>query len=429
MAFSIAILPMKTLAKKLTLLFIGLAAVVQAGAQGSGGINAPEQRDKPYLILVSLDGFRWDYPMRYDTPALDRIIANGIQAESLVPVFPTLTFPNHYSIATGLYPANHGLVGNRFPSNDRSRFYSLRDRSAVEDGRWYSGEPIWVAAERNGMVSAAFFFVGTEAPIHGIRPTHWNSFNAQIAGARRVDQVLEWLALPEERRPHMITLYFEDVDSTTHSEGVGAPLMVQAVRRVDGYLDRLLTGIDALPFADQIYLFVVSDHGLSNYRRDVDPFIVSEVVDLTGVRAVEHGSAVFLFFDEPDPVRAAAMANRINQNWDRGQAVVPGQAPSSWHVPANAGFADVIVQADARVAVRAQPGGFPSSVGDHGWAPGFPEMHGIFIAMGPRLPKGERVHRIDAVDIYPLMLEILGLPQNGEIDGNPAKLVPLLSAW
>ena len=418
---------MTILALRIALLLVGLAAATASAAQGSGGMNAPDQRDKPYLILVSLDGFRWDYPMRYDTPALDRIIANGIRAESLVPVFPTLTFPNHYSIATGLYPANHGLIGNRFFSRDRSRFYNMRDRSTVEDGRWYGGEPIWVVAERNGMVSAAYFFVGTEAPIHGIRPSHWNSFNARIAGARRVDQVLEWLRMPEEQRPHLITLYFEDVDSVTHAEGVGAPLMVQSVQRVDGYLDRLLTGIEALPIVEEIYLFVVSDHGLSNYRRDVEPFVIADVVDLTGVRAVEHGSVVFLYLDEPDPVRAAAMANRINERWDRGQAVVPGQAPSSWRIPADAGFADVIVQADSRVAVRAQPGGFPSSIGDHGWAPGSTDMHGIFIAMGPRLPKGERVRRVEAVDIYPLMLEVLGLPQIGEIDGDPSKLVPLLS--
>lgn len=398
-----------------------------ASGQGSGGINAPDQRDKPYLILISIDGFRWDYPARYDTPTIDRIIDQGIRAESLVPVFPSLTFPNHYSIATGLYPAHHGLIGNRFYSADRSRMYSLRDRSAVEDGSWYRGEPIWVLAERNGMVSAAYFFVGTEAPIHGIRPTYWHPFNAQIAGTRRVDKVLEWLAMPEEHRPHVITLYFEDVDSTSHEEGVGAPIMVEAVERVDAYLDRLLTGIEALPIAEEVYILLVSDHGQSSYRRDVDMFVIEDVVDLTGVQAIDHGSVVFLYFDEPDPIRAAVMADRINRQWNRGQAVLPGEAPSSWNIGKDAGFADVIVQADSRVAVRAHRGDRPTTRGDHGWAPGFPDMHGIFIAMGPRLPNGERVRRIEAVDIYPLMVEILGLPKDGEIDGDASKLVPLLS--
>ncbi len=114
-------------------LFVSTAAY----AAGSGGVNAPDQRDKPYLILVSIDGFRWDYPDPGITPTLDRIAANGIRAQELVPVFPTLTFPNHYSIATGLYPANHGLIGNRFPSKDRTKFYSLYDRDSVQDGSWY----------------------------------------------------------------------------------------------------------------------------------------------------------------------------------------------------------------------------------------------------------------------------------------------------
>ena len=138
-----------------------------AFAAGSGGTNAPGQRDKPYLILVSIDGFRWDYQALYDTPTLDRIATSGVRADAMIPVFPTLTFPNHYSIATGLYPANHRLIGNKFPSKDRRRMYSLSDREAVQDGSWYGGNPVWVEAENAGLVTAAYYFVGTEAPVNG----------------------------------------------------------------------------------------------------------------------------------------------------------------------------------------------------------------------------------------------------------------------
>jgi len=174
-----------------------LAHGVQAVAaddfsDGSKGVNSKQQQHKPYLILVSIDGFRWDYMDLYPTPNLNRIAAAGVRAERLLPVFPTLTFPNHYSIATGLYPANHGLVGNEFPDHARNKWYALHDRESIEDRWFYQGEPIWVTAETQGMVAASFFFVGTEAPIQGVRPSHWRLYEHDIAGEERVDQVLSW---------------------------------------------------------------------------------------------------------------------------------------------------------------------------------------------------------------------------------------------
>jgi len=219
------------------LLLLVSSAVLTAG---SGGVNAPDQRDKPYLILISIDGFRWDYQDLYDTPTMDRIAASGIRADASIPVFPTLTFPNHYSIATGLYPANHGLISNAFPSKDRKNFYNYRDPETVQDGSWYGGEPVWVAAERSGMVSAAYFFIGTEAPVNGIAPTYWNAFNYDIRGIDRVDQVIKWLSMPDKKRPHVITLYFEDVDVATHSYGPGSEQSIAAIKRVDDYLGRLM---------------------------------------------------------------------------------------------------------------------------------------------------------------------------------------------
>ena len=173
--------------------FVWLLLLVASAAlaQGSGGINLPEHRDKPYLVLVSLDGFRWDYQDLYNTPALDRIAADGVRAERMIPVFPTLTFPNHYSIATGLYPAHHGLIDNTFPNDDLSDWYSIRRREAVQDGAWYAGEPVWVAAEKAGMVTAAYYFVGTEADIQGIPMTYWHTFDASVPGTTRVQPFSE----------------------------------------------------------------------------------------------------------------------------------------------------------------------------------------------------------------------------------------------
>lgn len=411
---------------RIATLFLVLV-VSSATAQGSGGFNAPEHRDKPYVILVSLDGFRWDYQDLYDTPALDRIAANGVRAERMIPVFPTLTFPNHYSIATGLYPTNHRLIGNTFPNEDQTDWYAINRREAVQDGRWYSGEPVWVAAEKAGMVTAAYYFVGTEADIQRVPMTYWHTFDASVPGLNRVDKVLEWLSMPEERRPHFITLYFEDIDTMTHGYGPGSDRSIAAVERVDGYLNALLSGIDQLPHGEDVYLVVVSDHGQLAKKLDDEILIIDEVADTEGLNIVDHGAAVFIYFPEDDLARAKVMRDAINAAWQHGKAILRDEAPTAWRVTEEAGFADIIVQAEPGYLVYSTEGKVQRrSRGDHGWAPETDGMHAIFLARGPRLPKGERIGPIRSIDVYPLMMAILGLPITTPIDSDPQKLVPLL---
>ena len=400
-----------------------------ADINGSGGINAADQRDKPYLILISIDGFGRDFQDLTDTPALDRIANSGVRADALVPVFPALTFPNHYSIATGLYPANHGLVGNRFPSKDRRSYYSLRDRETVEDGSWYHGEPVWVAAEKSGMVSAAFFFVGTEADIGGVRLSYWNSFDESISGKRRVDQMLDWLAMPDDKRPHLLMLYFEHVDTATHRGGPGSQRSISSIKQVDGYIGRLLAGIDRMSIADDVYVVVVSDHGQAAVISDAEPFVIDTVVNIDGLTVVNHGSVAFLYLPESDQRRAEAITAAINNVWEHGKAMLRHETPDSWHVTTDSGFADVIVQANTGYTVYSSRDLWShssASIGDHGWAPEIEEMHGIFLATGPRLPKEKRIPAINAVDVYPLLMEILGIPLEAPIDGNPSTLPDLL---
>lgn len=400
-----------------------------ADINGSGGINAADQRDKPYLILISIDGFGRDFQDLTDTPALDRIANSGVRADALVPVFPALTFPNHYSIATGLYPANHGLVGNRFPSKDRRSYYSLRDRETVEDGSWYHGEPIWVAAEKSGMVSAAFFFVGTEADIGGVRLSYWNSFDESISGKRRVDQMLDWLAMPDDKRPHLLMLYFEHVDTATHRGGPGSQRSISSIKQVDGYIGRLLAGIDRMSIADDVYVVVVSDHGQAAVISDAEPFVIDTVVNIDDLTVVNHGSVAFLYLPAPDQQRAEAITAAINNAWEHGKAMLRHETPDSWHVTTDSGFADVIVQANTGYTVYSSRDLWShssASIGDHGWAPEIEEMHGIFLATGPRLPKEKRIPAINAVDVYPLLMEILGIPLEAPIDGNPSTLPDLL---
>jgi predicted AlkP superfamily pyrophosphatase or phosphodiesterase len=404
------------------------ACSIPANAEpGSGGVNSPEQRAKPCLILISIDGFRWDYQDLYDTPALDRLAARGVRAESLRPVFPTLTFPNHYSIATGLYPASHGIVANDFPDTDSDDWYLYRRAESVQQGHWYGGEPIWVAAEKNGMVSAAFFWVGTEAAIEGVEPTYWYRFDAHISASRRVNQVLEWLEMPADRRPHLITLYFEQVDNSSHQFGVGSRQSISEIKRIDRYVGKLIDGVDKMPFAKDVYFILTSDHGQSNYDTDAKILVLDRFLDLDGISVVEGGSYAFLFFDTKDPDRALAIRDQINRGWHHGRAWLPGQTPEDWHVEADTRFPDVIVQPFPHYGVVSTPDKMQKvNVGDHGWEPSFKDMHGIFLAAGPRLPKGKTIATVSNLDIYPMMMEILGLPPTTRIDGNPSTLTDLL---
>ena len=394
-----------------------LAACPASGGPGSGGRNAADRLDSPYLILISIDGFRWDYPSIYATPALDRLAAGGVRAEAMRPVYPSLTFPNHYSIATGLYPAEHGIVHNHFPNGERDAWYRLWDRSSVEDGRWYGGVPIWVAAEKAGMVSAAYYFVGTEAAIGGVSPSHWYSFDESVPAHARVQQVIDWLRLSDEERPHMITLYFEDVDTAGHDFGQGSAELAEAVGLVDTGIGRLLDAIDELEISDKIHVLVVSDHGQAGYADPDKALILSEHIDLEGLEIVDGGTYASIYQKVPDKVRAAEIRDAINANWSHGRAYLRDEAPPQWRVPDNARFPEIFVAPDLHYAVLSVSGKRDKlKLGDHGWDPEHREMHGVFMAGGPRLRAGQEIGEISAVDVYPLMLELLQIAAHDKSD-------------
>ena len=396
-------------------------------ASGTGGINAVHQQDKPYLILISVDGFRWDYINRYPTPNMDRIAAAGSKAERLLPVFPTLTFPNHYSIATGLYPAHHGLVGNEFHEPERDQWYSMKNRETVEDRWFYKGEPIWVTAETQGMVAASFFFVGTEAPVKGVSPTHWRSFDKKITGEERVDQVLTWLAEPEENRPHIYTLYFEDVDDHSHWYGPDSAENIEAISQVDRYIGRLLEGIEKLPFADDVNIILLSDHGQGAYLEDPQPYLLADHVNLDDTVIIEGGAYLYLYFEREEPQRAKEIVATVNGNWKHGRAYLPGDAPAQWHIENNPRFPDVILIPQAGYAVLStQERSGKINAGDHGWAPEDPDMQGFLTACGPNIKAGLSLGAVYNIDVYPLMLSILGLDPPELVDGDASRLAGTL---
>jgi len=243
-------------------LFLALATLMAVGCR------APDRPNQETLILISIDGFRPDYLEWYDAPNLSALAREGVSApDGMLPVFPSKTFPNHYSIVTGLYPSSSGMLSNTMYDEESDSWFRMRDRSAVEDPVWWGGEPIWVTAEKQGRVSATYFWVGSEAPIQGIQPTFWYRFDGSVPGKERVDQALAWLDLPLQERPTFITLYFEDVDSIGHRFGPESQEVEEAVARMDGLIGRLLVGLRERTLLDSVNLMIVSDHGMA----EIDP--------------------------------------------------------------------------------------------------------------------------------------------------------------
>jgi hypothetical protein len=393
----------------------------QAGA-GSGGVNAGRWLDAPHVLLVSFDGFRHDYLNRGLTPNLERLAGRGARADALIPVFPTKTFSNHYSIATGLAPGHHGIVANDFydPAFDAS--YRLRDRSAVEDGRWYGGEPIWVSAEKQGMVTASMFFVGTEAPVKGIQPTYWHRFDEHITEAVRIRTVLDWLAMPAARRPHLVTLYFERLDGAGHRHGPDSPELNASLAVADSLIGVLMEGIDALPHGDRVHLVVVTDHGMS--LLDGQPVILEDWADLAGVRVITGGPIAQLYTGG-DTARARTLRDALARAPGM-TAYLPGETPAEWRTARNPRFGDVLLVADEGVQIRRRDSTGERSPATHGWAP-VRSMHGIFVAAGPRIRPGLRIPAFESIHIHPLLAELLGIEPARGIDGRLDVLRPILT--
>ncbi|MEE8335057.1 MAG: ectonucleotide pyrophosphatase/phosphodiesterase, partial [Candidatus Neomarinimicrobiota bacterium] len=222
---------------------------------------------KPYVLLISFDGFRADYLEWYFTPNFDRLASKGVKAQGLKPVFVTKTFPNHYSIVTGMYIETHGLIGNDFYARDLDLHFRLSDRSMVENGRFYGGEPIWVTAENQGLKTAAYFWVGSEAPVGGIFPSIWKPYDESIPFRARIDSIATWFELPSDRRPNLALLYFNEPDNVGHNYGPKAPETEAMIEQLDEIMGTIMDKMELLSIYDSLNIIVVADHGMA----EVDP--------------------------------------------------------------------------------------------------------------------------------------------------------------
>lgn len=403
--------------------FVLLSPFTVYGQTGSGGRNQPEHLGKPYVILVSFDGFRHDYLDRVEAPNFERVIRNGVRADGLIPIFPSKTFPNHYAIATGMYAEKHGLVDNAFWDPVFQAVYALSNRDAVGDGRWYDGEPIWVTAEKQGMVTAAYFFVGTEAPVGGIRPSHYYIYDQSVANETRVDQVIDWLKLPAEERPHLILLYFSDVDSAGHTSGPDSPDVDRAIETVDEALGRLLDGVAELPIADSVHIVLVSDHGMSGLDPERAEYM-DDFADLDGVRIMGNGPYAVLWTGDDD-ARKERIYQGLKAGLEHAKVYMKDEIPEQFRYRNHRRVGDILVLAEPGWQLTTRKGRAWTG-GTHGYDPATREMHGIFLATGPMIRQGLRIPAFQNIHVYPFIAHILGLEPNPAIDGSLDVLRPIL---
>ncbi len=379
-------------------------------------LGTPVRAADPVVILISIDGMRWDYLDRYSPPHLVQLAREGTRLSQLIPTFPTKTYPNHYTLVTGLRVERHGIVGNEMFDPEMGRFFRLPDRAAVTDPRWWGGEPIWITAMKQGRSTASMFWPGSDVKIHGQQPTYWYHYDHDKPHAERVNQVLAWLDLPEAERPALITTYFAAVDDAGHNFGPLAEETRLALLDVDRSIGDLLAGLRARHLQDSVTLLIVSDHGMAEISEN-------QIVYLDDALPRE-----LLRYDLLGPIAGLRPpADRMEETLSRLRALRHVRVFHKSNLPPSLGYTqhvripDVLVIADdgwevwTRAAAAKRE--WASARGNHGFDSAYGSMGATFIAYGARIPHGKTLGAVENIHVYNLMCALLGItpaPNDGD---------------
>lgn len=364
----------------------------------------------PTVLMISLDGFRPDYLDAARTPNLMQIANEGVRAKWLIPSFPSKTFPNHYAIATGLYPEHNGIVDNRFYDPEFNAEFALGKLPDQNNPRWWLGEPIWTTAEKQGQKAGCFFWVGSEVPINGVLPTYWKPFDDKVADEARVDSVLSWLDKPAAQRPTLLTLYFSKVDHVGHAAGPDSPEVRQAAQDVDASIGRLLAGLTQRGIANQVNIIVTSDHGMAAMSTERVVYL-DDRINLDMMERTLWGELTQLW---PKPGKTDSVYQALKTNPLPHLTVYKkGELPARFHYADSRRIAPILCMAEDGWTLTSHPyfGRMRDrlSKGAHGFDNQLPSMRALFVARGPALKRGYVAEPFENVHIYPLVAEILKL--------------------
>lgn len=393
---------MTVLRKILYLILSAITLILTLRCQPPGKSSPTDK-----VLLVSIDGFRHDYRQLYNTPNLDFFADEGTHAEYLIPVFPTKTFPNHYSIATGLYTENTGLVSNNMYDPEFDAYYSLADREAVQDARWYEGEPIWVTAEKQGVPAAPMFWPGSEAPIGGEYASHWSAYDEDLPYRSRVDSVIHWLQMEGETAPGFMTLYFSKVDTYGHWYGPESDSVKVAVEEVDSHLGYLRGELSRIGKEKNLNVLIVSDHGMTEVSGE-KVILLDELIDLGDVEVTDWAPVTAIWNQTENK---ETVYSHLKEAEDNYTVYLKEDLPEQYGYKNHRRVPDVVLIADPGYTVtsRSRMANGEISVGSHGYNNQVPDMHGIFIAKGPSIKEDLQIGPVQNIHLYELMSHLLNI--------------------
>ncbi len=391
-------------------------------------VPSPAQVNK-YVILISFDGFRWDYANRGLSPNLEKMKAEGVSALSLRPAFPSKTFPNHYSIITGMYPENHGIIANNFENPFTGETYGMSDTISTRDPKWYLGEAFWETAERNGIITASYFWPGSELNDKSRRPSYFKHYKHDTPYEERVDAVLNWLSLPMEERPNFITLYFHDTDSYGHRFGPDSEEIKSSIARLDSILGRLRQGLKSINLFDSTNVIVVSDHGMTNVKKGQN-INIEKLLDEYKFEYSGEGPLMMVY---PQSEQKDKIYQRLLAGQNHYKVYLKENIPDSYNFSKHPFISDIILISDPGwnlVDTRTENKLMNyTSLGNHGWDKDFLDMHGIFIASGPDFKINYPTGTLWNIDIYPLLCKIFNIEPRSNIDGKLERIEFLLKDY
>ncbi|NCT85481.1 MAG: alkaline phosphatase family protein [Comamonadaceae bacterium] len=401
---------------------LAAAALALAGCAASAPAQPAAAERQPVTILLSIDGFRADYLQRGASPTLARLAAGGVTAV-MHPSFPSKTFPNHWTLVTGLRPDRHGIVANRMEVAERKAPFTL----ATDDPWWWNAAaPVWVDAERAGIRTAAMFWPGSNVAIGatpaeagreavlGTRPSDWVPYHQAVNDTQRVNMVLDWLRRPEAIRPRFVTLYFDKVDTAGHHHGPDSAQTLQAVAEVDRAIAALESGLKAL--GQPANLLVVSDHGMAATSSE-RVIALDGLLDPERYHLVEAGTFASL---APRPGAAEAVERALLAPHEHMQCWRKADIPARLRYGTNPRIQPILCLAQPGWLIQATAPRQAFSGGNHGYDNMAPEMNALFIANGPAFAVGRALPSFDNVDVYPLLRQLIGLPAAAGVDGSAA---------
>jgi predicted AlkP superfamily pyrophosphatase or phosphodiesterase len=384
-----------------------------------GRKNSIAQQQKPYVILISADGFRWDYTDKFDAVNLKKFRAAGVEAQSMVPSYPSVTFPNHYAMVSGLYPSHSGLVNNTFYDRNRNETYSMGNKVKVADGTWYGGTPLWVLAEQQKMLSASFYWVASEAAIKDTRPTYYYIYNEKMDMNNRIAAVVNWLNLPAEQRPHFITFYLPQVDHAGHLYSPDASETAHEVHFVDSAVNELQKAVKKTGL--KVNFVFVADHGMTKVDNQ-HPLGVPAAIDTTKFKVSGDGILVELYAKDKTAIQSTF--EELTKEAKDYKVYLKTDMPAKFHYGASDDWHDRIGDI---LLIPDWPKVFNlnnrknTNPGWHGYDPTvIKDMHATFYAWGPAFKRHLNIAAFPNVDVYNMIAEVLGLKITEKVDGTNA---------